>query len=332
MLIKIDGRISNEASISKTTNVAMMRMMAKMSTKIDKLEEELTAWKAMPSADTSRDTSPRADSYEKSNATNDSLQQTTAPTGEAVSLTTAERTPSLESTTEISTPQPRPARVERSPNSLRPVNTMAAYRSLGAGIRSNSCGRGSIARTLSTPGQATFNIPRSSGPSGVGHGYGTRSSTMGSPIAQREEASLAQEAWPTTDAKANNAKDKAPMMLDSGCTNNFLSSAEGATIVGPATGSIVFGGNDNLRMPIKLKVHRKDTGPAIVVEGLPQELHSVSKYGSMGRDSLFHNGRCYIFDRRTLKVLRMGRERHGLYYLDDRMIENRNIAEILGFA
>ena len=321
LLDRIDERVTKEASISRTTNVAMMRMMAKMSAKIDKLEEELTAWRAMPS----RDTSPRADS-------DDIPQQTTAPTGKAVSMTTAERTPSLDSTTEISTPRSRPARVERSPNSLRPVNAKVTYRSLGEGIRSNSCGRGSVARTLSTPGQATFNIPRSSGHSGVGHGYGTRSSTMGSPIAQREEASLAQEAWPTTDARANNAKDKAPMMLDSGCTNNFLSSAEGATIIGPATGSIVFGGNDKLRMPMKFKVHRKDTGSAIVVEGLPQELHSVSKYGSLGRDSLFHRGRCYIFDRRTLEVLRVGRERQGLYYLDDQMVEKRSIAEILGIS
>ena len=189
-------------------------------------------------------------------------------------------------------------------------------------------GRGGSFDRLNPTGRGTFTSPRG----GLGHGYNTRSTSRSPPPEQNtrdETACPAMEIWDGHHRAYNTSIDKMQKILDSGTTSTFLPSAEGATVIGPASGSVVFGGNDKLRLPMKYAVHRRDTGPAVVVEGLPQELHSVSKYGTMKRDSLFHNGKCYIFDRHSLKVLRTGRERNGLYYLDDDCTETRSILKIL---
>ena len=202
-----------------------------------------------------------------------------------------------------------------------PSNTAEPQESRGRG-------RGSSFDKTATPGRGSLH---SSKPPGSEHGHYTRASSR-SPPPDKEMANPAQERWGEPQQHAHNATGKVPKIVDSGCTSTFVTSAEGARITGEANGSVVFGGKENLKMPMKYSVWREDTGPAIVVENLPQELHSVSKYGIRGLDTLFCNGMCYIYDRQTLRVKRVAVEKRGLYYIDDSIREERSIMDILNCA
>ena len=97
----------------------------------------------------------------------------------------------------------------------------------------------------------------------------------------------------------------------------------------PLSGFVVLGGNSDMKLPIRGKLHIEGLGEAIVVEGMRQELHSVSKLDEEGYDTLFSNGRAYIFSRANHKVIRTGTMRRGLYFIDSTVDTDRSIEEIM---
>ena len=148
---------------------------------------------------------------------------------------------------------------------------------------------------------------------------------------EQQGASPAEENWGKESQALLATTDNAPIkkLIDSGATSHFIASAEGTTILGPAKGSVMFGGNNSMTKQMSLRVHRDGLGKAVVVPGLTQELHSVSKYGSEGMDTLFRRGRAYVFRRDTEEIVQTGTERGGLYYCDERPDRSRTIEQIM---
>ena len=154
-----------------------------------------------------------------------------------------------------------------------------------------------------------------------------------------EGASPASESWDkdvrTDGAEKANAVQpagKIKQLIDSGSTSHFVASPKGATIVGEAKGNVILGGNGAMKMPMTLRIYRPGLGRAVVVPGLSQELHSVSKYGEAGMDTLFTHGRVYIYRRDDHEIVRTGSQHGGLYYADDDTDRTQTIAELMGFS
>lgn len=202
----------------------------------------------------------------------------------------------------------------------------------------------------STTSSLAVNSLHQAPPAPAGQQRLTRSATSGSsllnffpPSAEDEEHNLLSFATsnafmagenPIPVANAASAVTRVPAIYDSGASATMICSDEGCTKSSSQAGgkNVVFGGfngEPGMAKSILARVHRPDIGDALVVQGLKQELLSVSKLGKYGRDCLFTRGRCYLYDRDSLKVLSTGTEKQGLYYSDGPYIGQMSIMDVL---